>query len=61
MPAINVPPESVVPPEYVLLPDKLNVPGAALTVNLFAPEIVPDNVAANGFSVSVLAPVVVKV
>jgi hypothetical protein len=51
----------MVPPEYVLLPDKLNVPGAALTVNLFAPEIVPDNVAANGFSVSVLAPVVVKV
>ena len=60
IPALTKPPETVVPPVCVLAPDKVTVPPAALTVNKLAPETVPENVAANGFSVSVLAPVVVK-
>ena len=61
IPALTKPPETVVPPVCVLAPDKVTVPPAALTVNKLAPETVPENVAANGFSVSVLAPAVVKV
>ena len=59
MPALTKPPETVVPPVCVLAPDKVTVPPAALTVNKLAPETMPENVAANGFSVRVLAPVAV--
>ena len=59
IPALTKPPDTVVPPVCVLAPDKVTVPPAALTVNKLEPETTPENVAANGFSVSVLAPVVV--
>ena len=61
MPAITSPPETVVPPVCVLAPDRVMVPPAAFTVKRLPPETLPENIAANGFSDSVLAPVVVKV
>ena len=59
MPALTKPPETVVPPVCVLAPDNVMAPPAALTVKRLPPETMPENVAANGFSVSVLAPVAV--
>ena len=61
MPALTKPPETVVPPVCVLAPDKVTVPPVALIVNKLEPETTPENVAANGFRVSVLAPVELNV